>query len=260
MLNFLIVLLSVIFLSSPLGAFANTNTISNSELGWYYSFDKNLNKFTSPKEAPFLNDTLALYKGNENEKVLYLTFDEGYEQGYTNKIIDILNDNKVPAAFFVTKYYMGTEPEIIKKMHSNGHLVCNHTNKHKSMPTLVGTPEFTSEFRDVEKTFKEITGDDMPIYFRPPMGKYSHKSLVETNKLGYISVFWSFAYKDWLVDNQPAPDVAFKKITSNIHNGQVILLHACSKTNTEILDKLLKHLKSEGYTFESLDHLYKTTT
>lgn len=260
MLNFFITFLSIILLSSPLTAFANTNTnLSNAELSWYYTFDKNLNTLLPPKEAKFLNDNLVLYKGDEKEKVLYLTFDEGYEQGYTNKIIDILNDNKVPAAFFVTKYYITREPEIVKKMHQSGHLVCNHTYKHKSMPTLIGTPEFRTEFTDVEKAFQEITGDKMPPYFRPPMGKYSHKSLEETKNLGYISVFWSFAYKDWLVDNQPNPDEAFKKITSNIHNGQILLLHACSKTNTNILDKLIKHLKSEGYKFESLDHLYKTT-
>ncbi|WP_297519170.1 polysaccharide deacetylase family protein [uncultured Clostridium sp.] len=259
MFNFLMMFFSIIFLASPLNIFASPTTVNNTELNWYYSFDKNLNTLTSPKEAPFLNDNLALFKGNENEKVLYLTFDEGYEQGYTNKIIDILNDNKVPAAFFVTKYYMSKEPDIVKKMHSTGHLVCNHSNKHKSMPTLIGSPAFESEFKDTEKTFKEITGENMPIYFRPPMGKYSHKSLVETNKLGYISVFWTFAYKDWLVDNQPTPDVAFKKITSNIHNGQILLLHACSKTNTDILDRLLKHLKAEGYRFESLDYLSKST-
>ncbi|MGL4451458.1 MAG: polysaccharide deacetylase family protein [Sarcina sp.] len=260
MLNFFITLLSIILLSSPLAVFADTkDNISNTEFNWYYSFDKNLNILTAPKEAKFLNDSLALFKGDEKEKILYLTFDEGYEQGYTNKIIDTLNENNVPAAFFVTKSYITKEPEIVKKMHKTGHLVCNHTHKHKSMPTLIGKPEFETEFTNVEKAFEEITDDKMPPYFRPPMGKYSHKSLEETKKLGYISVFWSFAYKDWLVDNQPNPDDAFKKITSNIHNGQIILLHACSKTNTDILDKVIKHLKNEGYKFESLDYLYKTT-
>ena len=260
MLKIFVTLISIILLSSPISIFANTNdNLSNTELSWYYTFDKNLNSLIPPKEANFLNNDLALYKGDENEKVLYLTFDEGYEQGYTGKIIDILNENKVPAAFFVTKYYITKEPEIIKKMYNSGHLVCNHSHKHKSMPTLVGKPEFKTEFTDVEKSFTEITGAKMPIYFRPPMGKYSQKSLEETRKLGYISVFWSFAHKDWLVDNQPTPDQAFKKITSNIHNGQVLLLHACSKTNTEILDKLIKHLKSEGYKFESLDYLYEKT-
>ncbi|MGL4656238.1 MAG: polysaccharide deacetylase family protein [Sarcina sp.] len=260
MLNFFIILFSIILLSCPLNVFANQNTnVSNKEFNWYYSFDKNSNSLMPPKETNFLNDELALYKGDEKEKILYLTFDEGYEQGYTNEIIDILNKNNAPAAFFVTKSYISREPEIVKKMHKSGHLVCNHTHTHKSMPTLIGKPQFEKEFTNVEKAYEELIGEKMPIYFRPPMGTYSHKSLEETKKLGYISVFWTFAYKDWLVDRQPNPDDAFKKITSKIHNGQILLLHACSKTNTEILDKLLKHLKSEGYTFESLDHLYKTT-
>lgn len=250
-------IISIIIILSPVTALANTTPASKTELNWYYMFDRNLNRLTSPKEAPFLNDSTAIYKGDEAQKVLYLTFDEGYENGFTNKIIDVLNANKVPAAFFVTKPYLVREPELIKKMHISGHLVCNHSSKHKSMPSLVGTPEFAKEFKDVEEEFTKITGDKMPIFFRPPMGKYSQQSLLETKNLGYTSVFWSFAYKDWLVDAQPSEEVAFKKITENVHNGQIVLLHACSKTNANILDRVIKTLKSQGYEFKSLDNLAK---
>ena len=255
MINFFSLLLAALFLISPIKVLATTT--SNEELNWYYSFDKNLNTLLSPREAPFLSDEIAIFKGDESQKVLYLTFDEGYENGFTPSIIDTLNKNNVSAAFFVTKPYITSQPELIKKMYDGNHLVCNHTTKHKSMPTLVGTENFTKEFKEVEVEYTKITGDKMPIFFRPPMGKYSHKSLLETKKLGYISVFWSFAYKDWLVDEQPSPNVAFNKITSNIHNGQIMLLHACSKTNAMILDKLIKHLKSEGYEFRSLNDFNK---
>lgn len=256
MKNFFSLILTFIIMCSPITVLANSNTANdNKEFNWYYSFDKNERKLLSPKETPFLTDDVAIYKGDETQKFLYLTFDEGYENGYTNQIIDILNKNSVPAAFFVTKSYIVKEPEIIKKMHTSGHLVCNHSNKHKSMPTLVGKPEFETEFSTTNDEFKKITGENMPIFFRPPMGKYSHASLLETKKLGYISVFWTFAYKDWLVDNQPDENAAFKKITENAHNGQILLLHACSKTNTNILDKVIKNLKSQGYEFKSLNDL-----
>ncbi|MGL5823185.1 MAG: delta-lactam-biosynthetic de-N-acetylase [Sarcina sp.] len=253
MIKFLLLVISILSALTPIKTLANEN---NKELSWYFMYDKNIHQILAPKEAPFLDNSISLYKGDESQKVLYLTFDEGYENGYTDKIIDILNENDVPAAFFVTKSYITSEPSIIKKMHTSGHLVCNHTVKHKSMPTLVGKEDFEKEFRLVEAEFENLTGAKMPIYFRPPMGKFSEASLQETKKLGYISVFWSFAYKDWIVNEQPNEDAAFKKITTNIHNGQVILLHACSKTNATILDKVLKHLKSEGYEFKSLDHLY----
>lgn len=254
---FSLVLLFIISVNSiPCLAQTSNDIINNTELGWYYTFDKNTQNLTAPKEASFLSSDLALYKGNENEKILYLTFDEGYENGFTNQIVNILNDNNVPAAFFVTKSYIEKEPEIIKNMHNSGHLVCNHSSKHKSMPTLIGKTDFEKEFTDTNQEFKKITGENMPIFFRPPMGKYSHASLLETKKLGYVSVFWSFAYKDWLVNEQPSEDAAFKKITENIHNGQILLLHACSKTNANILDKLIKHLKSEGYEFKSLHDIH----
>ena len=255
MKKFLSLIMGLTLLFSPIKVLANENKITNNEFSWYYSFDKNLNKLMAPKETPYVTDDLAIYKGDETQKVLYLTFDEGYENGFTPKILEVLNNNNVPAAFFVTKPYITGNPDIIKSMVDGGHLVCNHTSRHKSMPTLANKPEFKDEFTNVEIAYKEVTGKDMPKYFRPPMGRYSHKALVETKDLGYISVFWSFAYKDWLVDKQPSREYAINKITSNIHNGQILLLHACSKTNTEILDEVLKKLKNDGYEFKSLDHL-----
>lgn len=255
MLNFLSIILSSLLLFSPICANASS-VVTNNEFDWYYSYDKNTKTLLSPKETPYLNDDIALFKGDENKKVLYVTFDEGYENGFTSSILKTLKNNDVPAAFFVTKLYITENPQLIKQMVDDGHLVCNHTVKHKSMPSLVGSDNFKKEFTGVEEAYKEIIGTDMPKYFRPPMGKYSHKSLIETKNFGYTSVFWSFAYRDWLVNNQPNPITATKQIISNIHNGQILLLHACSKTNDKILDSVLKELKSQGYEFKSLDDLF----
>ncbi len=256
MINFLSLTLSTLMLFSPLKVFSNSTTDINHEFNWYYFVDKATNTLYGPKETPFVENHNVFYAGDQNEKVIYLTFDEGYENGYTKDIIKVLNKNKVPAAFFVTKHYMTSNEDIIKEMVDGGHLVCNHTVSHKSMPVVVENLEkFKKEFTDVEDCYKEITGKEMPKYFRPPMGKYSHKSIIETEKLGYATVFWSFAYKDWVVDSQPSKEAALKKITSKVYNGEILLLHACSKTNAEILEDVILKLKADGYEFKDLDYL-----
>lgn len=256
MINFLSLTLSTFMLFSPIKVFSNSTNNINSEYNWYYYVDKSTNTIYAPKETPFVDNHNVFYVGDQQEKVLYLTFDEGYENGYTNEILNILNKNQVPAAFFITKSYMKGNEDLVKRMANEGHLVCNHTVSHKSMPSLVGNKEkFTHEITDVEDAYKEITGKDIPKYFRPPMGKYSHKSLIETENLGYSTIFWSFAYKDWVVDSQPSKDFALKKITSKVYNGEILLLHACSKTNTEVLDEVIKKLKADGYEFKDLDYL-----
>ena len=140
-------------------------------------------------------------------------------------------------------------------MDEEGHLVCNHTSHHPSMAKILDKEKFTKEFTEVEEEYSKVTGKEMPKFFRPPMGKYSEQSLAYTEELGYTSVFWSFAYKDWLVDEQPSKEAAKKKILDKVHNGEVALLHAVSDTNTAILDEILKELKSNGYEFKSLNDL-----
>ena len=198
-----------------------------------------------------LEDYDAYYVGDTSKKVLYLTFDEGYENGYTSKILNILKENDVKAIFFVTLPYVKDNPDLIKRMVDEGHIVGNHSHHHPSMPDYaVNEAKFNKEFSDVEDLFKEITGTDMPKVFRPPMGKYSERSLAMTKNLGYKTLFWSFAYHDWDINKQPNPDAAKEKIVSNFHNGSVMLIHAVSKTNTEILDYVLKEAKNQGYSFE----------
>ena len=228
----------------------------SSELNWYYVQREKNEIPEGPKEcSSFLKECDGYYLGDTSSKVLYLTFDEGYEKGYTNDILDTLKELNIPAAFFVVKPYIDKEPEIIKRMADEGHLVCNHSNHHPSMPAVTDINKFNKEIQDVEKSYKDLTGQDMPKFFRPPMGKYSKESLERTKALGYKTIFWSFAYKDWLIDKQPSKDYAVKKIISGVHPGGILLLHAVSKTNTEVLKAVLTELQTQGYEFKSLTEL-----
>lgn len=185
-----------------------------------------------------------------------MTFDEGYENGYTNKILDVLKEKNVKAIFFVTSHYITYSPDTVKRMVAEGHVVGNHINHHYSMPSVTYSKEvFNSEITDTENKFKELTKEDMPKFFRPPMGKYSINSLKKTNDLGYKSIFWSFAYKDWIIDNQPSEEVAIKKITQGVHPGCIMLLHAVSKTNTAVLKTVIQQIRADGYEFKPLTDL-----
>lgn len=252
----LALILSISSLSTIAFGYSITSASEDSELNWYFV---NRGKDTlpeCPKEATgLLSKYDAYYLGDTNEKVIYLTFDEGYENGYTPKILDVLRDEKVPAAFFVVKPYIVDNPEIIKRMADEGHLVCNHSNHHPSMASITDPEKFKAEFTDVEEVYKEIVGSDMPKFFRPPMGKYSVNSLKKTKDLGYKTIFWSFAYKDWIIDNQPSEEEAIKKITKGVHPGCIMLIHAVSKTNTAVLKTVIQQIKADGYEFKSLDEL-----
>lgn len=226
------------------------------ELNWYFVKRENGKTPEPPKEsASFFSEYNAYYVGDTNSKVLYLTFDEGYENGNTPKILDTLKEENVPAAFFVVKPYIKQESDIVKRMVDEGHLVCNHSSHHPSMASIKDDEKFKLEFSEVEDEFKALTGNDMPKFFRPPMGKYSKNSLKKTQDLGYKTIFWSFAYRDWLVDNQPEENAAIKKIVDGAHPGSIILLHAVSNTNAKILKNVIQELKSQGYEFKSLNEL-----
>lgn len=238
---------------TPILTYAASDT---QELNWYYMAKGKGIASEQPKEsAEFLSTYDGYYLGNTNEKVIYLTFDEGYENGNTGKILDILKEAQVPAAFFVTKPYIDTQPDLIKRMVNEGHIVGNHSVHHPSMSSIHDKEKFKAEFTGVEESYKNLIGSDMPKYFRPPMGKYSKESLNMTKELGYKTIFWSFAYKDWLVDAQPSESYAIEKITSGGHPGGIMLLHAVSNTNTKVLKNVLDTLKADGYVFKSLDQL-----
>lgn len=237
---------------------SNNVSMDTKERDWFFVPKKD----GTPSGAPgdvlnIINKNSAYYLGDTSEKVIYLTFDEGYENGYTGKILDILKTNDVKAAFFVVVPYINSNKDLVKRMVDEGHLVCNHSNHHPSMAqvALKGKDAFDKELIDTEKAFEDLTGKKMPKYFRPPMGKYSELSLQYTKELGYKTIFWSFAYNDWDPNKQPSQEYAKKLINERTHNGGIFLLHAVSKTNTEILDSVIKDLKSKGYRFASLDEL-----
>lgn len=208
---------------------------------------------------------LAKYKGygfgDTSKKIIYLTFDEGYENGYTSKILDILKANNVHAAFFVTKPYVTgsfngvSDAELLKRMSREGHIIGNHSVQHKSMAAFKDEAAFDSEITGVEYAVNNISGCKMSKYFRPPEGTFSELSLYYTQKLGYKSIFFALAYQDYDIDNQPNPETAKITLLKNTRNGMICLLHAVSKTNAVILDSMIKEWKNQGYEFKILDEL-----
>ena len=198
----------------------------------------------------------AAYIGNTQEKVLYLTFDAGYENGCTANILDALKKHQVPAAFFLVGNYIEKNADLVRRMAAEGHIVANHTMHHYDMSKLKNKDAFAKELQDLEAIYKETTGQEMPKYYRPPQGIYSEDNLKMAQELGYKTVFWSLAYVDWNKDAQPTPEQAYAKLLPRIHNGAVVLLHSTSQTNAEILDELLTKWKDQGYRFAGIDLLF----
>ena len=201
----------------------------------------------------------AYYAENTEEKVLYLTFDCGYENGNTEPILDALKKHKAPATFFVVGNFISTSPDLVKRMHEEGHTVGNHTYHHPDMSQISTKEAFAKELGDVEELYQEITGKTMTKYYRPPQGKYSTDNLQMAKDMGYHTFFWSLAYVDWYQDDQPTHEEAFDKLLGRIHPGAIVLLHSTSSTNAEILDELLGKWEDMGYTFHSLDELTEKT-
>ena len=223
---------------------------SNGPKSWYFERQGPGRPPTAQQEIDLARYS-AYYLGNVENKEIYLTFDEGYENGYTQRILDTLLDKGIPAAFFVTKSYIKENPDLIARMVDEGHVVGNHTVRHKSSPSL-SYDELTAELTGVAEYFKEQTGHDIPPFFRPPMGEYDEQVLACTRDAGYHTIFWSFAYKDWLQDDQPGADIAHKKVVEGLHNGAILLLHAVSSSNTDALAGIIDAAHAQGYEFKSL--------
>ena len=233
----------------------STQSVSNKKIGWGIKRNNNHEQPDVGKENKnILEENKGICLGNEKDKSIYLTFDEGYEAGYTEKILDILEKNDIKATFFITAHYLNTQEELVKKMIDEGHIVGNHTVNHKSMPSL-SEEEIKKEVMDLHQVIYEKFNYEMK-YIRPPKGEFSERTLNITNSLGYTTVMWSFAYEDWNEDKQPSEEQSKKKILENIHNGEIMLLHGNSKTNTNILEDVIKEAKNMGYIFKSLDEFY----
>ena len=199
----------------------------------------------------------AYYLGGTEEKVIYLTFDCGFENGNTEPILDALKKHEVQATFFVVGHYLETAPQIVQRMVEEGHAVGNHTYNHPDMSVITDEAAFSQELEDVASLFAEITGEEMNMYYRPPQGNATTDNLRMLKNMGYSTFFWSLAYVDWEQDNQPSKEQAFDKLLSRIHPGAIVLLHNTSKTNGEILDELLSKWEEMGYTFRPLSDLIK---
>ena len=193
--------------------------------------------------------------GNSEDKYVYLTFDAGYEAGYTEKILDVLKENNVTATFFITGHYLNTAEDLVKRMIDEGHIVGNHTVNHKSMPDIDDI-KIKEEMMNLHESVYKKFGYEM-TYLRPTMGEYSERTLSIIKNLGYKTVMWSLAYDDWDEQKQGREEYGKDKVLSNIHNGAIILLHATSKDNSNILDSLIKEIKEQGYEFKSLGEFKK---
>lgn len=231
---------------------------SSPEGNWGLGFPEEGKKPVGNATSDQLKQYNASYVSDTEDKVIYLTFDAGYENGNTEPILDALKKHGAPAAFFLVGNYMETSPELVKRMVAEGHIVGNHTFHHPDMSKLSTKEAFEKELTDLETLYEATTGQPMKKYYRPPQGKYSESNLQMAKDMGYHTFFWSLAYMDWYEDKQPTKEEAFKKLLGRIHPGAIVLLHSTSKTNGQILDELLGKWEEMGYRFGSLDELAGT--
>ncbi|WP_044338566.1 delta-lactam-biosynthetic de-N-acetylase [Bacillus aquimaris] len=240
---------SILVLLIPAQAYA----VSNNPIGW--GFKKSQNEV--PAEAGAQHDQLldkydAFYKGSPDKKILYLTFDNGYENGYTGQILDVLKKEKVPATFFVTGHYLLSAEDLVKRMVKEGHIVGNHSWHHPDF-TASSDQKIREELQKVKVKTKELTGQKEMKYLRPPRGVFSERTLQIAKEEGYTHVFWSLAFIDWKTDQQRGWQYSYDNIMAQAHPGAIILLHSVSKDNADAMEKAIKDLKKRGYTFKSLD-------
>lgn len=228
------------------------STLDNTKQGW--GMGHNRDEQNRPTASLYFQEKYGKYNAyyiKDTQKTIYLTFDEGYENGYTSKILDTLKEKETPAVFFVTYDYCKRNPELVQRMIAEGHVVGNHSWSHPSMPS-VSTEEAKDEIMKLHDYVKTTFGYEMTL-FRPPMGEFSERTLSLTQQLGYKSVFWSFAYVDWNPDNQMGYAPAYEKVSGAYHEGAIYLLHACSKDNADILGAVIDDMKSKGYALKALN-------
>ncbi|MED1488458.1 delta-lactam-biosynthetic de-N-acetylase [Bacillus smithii] len=245
-------LLLACFMATPASA------LSNQPIHWGFKKAQN----GKPAEAGQEYDELlakygSYYKGPSNKKILYLTFDNGYENGYTAQILDVLKKEHVPAVFFVTGHYLKTAPELVQRMVKEGHIVGNHSWSHPDL-TQVSDEILKLELKKVKEKTAKLTKQKEMNYMRPPRGILSERTLALAKEEGYTHVLWSLAFVDWQTNNQKGWKYAYQNIMAQAHPGAILLLHTVSKDNAEALEKVIQDLKKEGYQFKSLDYLTKS--
>lgn len=228
--------------------------LSNVSHGWGFVKKKGTAPDIGAAYTSVLNKYGGVYIGDTSTKNIYLTFDEGYENGYTPKILDTLKQNNVPACFFITMPYLKEQLPLIKRMIAEGHEVGNHTVNHPSMPEVVSDAKLEEELLGLDRVYYEKTGRSMS-FLRPPKGEFSERTMKLSYNLGYTTVFWSFAYLDWDVNKQKGSQYAYNEVMDYLHGGAVLLLHAVSKDNAAALDSIIKSAKDKGYVFRPISDL-----
>lgn len=204
--------------------------------------------------APLIEKYNGYYMGDPDEKKIYLTFDNGYEEGYTGMILDVLKEKQVPATFFLTGHYVDDEPELTKRMVNEGHIIGNDSDKHLDY-TEASDDKVKKDLQTLDEKVKKVTSQDHVKFFRPAKGVFSERTLDLTNKLGYVNVFWTVALVDWNTGEKKGWEQAYRGVIDQIHPGAIVLLHAVSEDNAEALSHLIDDLRKRGYEFASLDEL-----
>ncbi len=222
--------------------------------GWGYKKNNNHQPPEVGKYGDILEDNGGYYLDKSGEKVIYLTFDNGYEQGYTGKILDVLKKRDVPAAFFVTGHYVESSPELVKRMVEEGHIVGNHSYHHPDF-TKLSKQKMKEELDKLQTAVAKISDQKTMQYVRPPKGTFTEQSIKWANELGYIHMFWSLAFVDWNTNSQKGWQSAYQQVIDQVHPGAVILLHTVSEDNAEALEYMIDDMRKQGYTFKSLDDL-----
>jgi peptidoglycan-N-acetylmuramic acid deacetylase len=229
-----------------------------SDVPYHFGFKKSINGQLPSIDHEGFKEILqkhgAIFLGDTSQKELYLTFDNGYENGYTVKILDILKEKKVPAVFFVTGHYIKDQPELLKRMAAEGHLIGNHSWSHPDV-TRISNEKLKDELAKVKQEVAQVTGQKEMQFLRTPRGIFNERVLASSKEQGYTNVFWSIAYKDWDTNQQKGAGYAYEKVMSQLHPGAVILLHSVSKDNTEALRKIIDDARQKGYEFKRLDQL-----
>ena len=260
-LRFLLLMVTAFILGSMLGVFTGriprsqkTSSAAQST-GWGLSFQEEGKRPAGNASIDDLKQYNAYYASDTDQKIIYLTFDAGYENGNTPAILDALKKHQAPAVFFVVGNFIKDNPDLIRRILAEGHIIGNHTMTHPDLPQISSMDTFQKELQDVEELYTSLTGEAMTKFYRPPRGIYSTENLSMAKELGYSTFFWSLAYVDWIQDQQPTREEAFQKLLTRIHPGAIVLLHNTSSTNAEILDELLTKWEEMGYEFHSLKEL-----
>lgn len=260
-LRFLLLMITAFILGSTLGVFTRqiprsqkTSSAAQST-GWGLSFQEEGKRPAGNASIDDLKQYNAYYASDTDQKIIYLTFDAGYENGNTPAILDALKKHHAPAVFFAVGNFIKDNPDLIRRILAEGHIIGNHTMTHPDLSQISSMDAFQKELQDVEELYTSLTGEPMTKFYRPPRGIYSTENLSMAKELGYSTFFWSLAYVDWIQDQQPSREEAFQKLLTRIHPGAIVLLHNTSSTNAEILDELLTKWEEMGYEFHSLKEL-----